>query len=71
MSENDEPDICGLCGEPGADKYPHPYYWPGEQRPNSEFVHAECEQQECARAHSEFMNRVGENGVWDFLRRIP
>jgi hypothetical protein len=48
----DDEDICGLCGEPGADKIPHPHYWPGEMRPSTELVHAECEQQECARAHS-------------------
>lgn len=45
-------DICGLCGEVGADKIPHPNHWPGEQRPDSELVHAECEQDECARAHA-------------------
>ena len=45
--------ICGLCGMPGADKIPHPMYWPGEQRPNTNFVHAECEDEECKRAHAE------------------
>lgn len=57
MEENMESDdICGLCGLPGADKVPHPCYWPGEQRPDPELgklVHAECEQAECARAHAE------------------
>lgn len=52
MSEQPNEDICGLCGETGADKFPHTNYWPGEQRPDSEFVHAECEQEECARAHA-------------------
>lgn len=51
MTEESD-DICGLCGEPGADKIPHPNYWPGEQRPGSELVHAECEQEECRRAHA-------------------
>jgi hypothetical protein len=30
----DDADICGLCGEPGADKIPHSVYWPGEQGPD-------------------------------------
>ena len=47
-----EEAICGLCGEHGADKVPHTNYWPGEQRPDSEYVHAECEQEECRRAHA-------------------
>ena len=38
-----DPDVCGLCGEPGADKIPHPHYWPTETRPDTEFVHATCE----------------------------
>jgi hypothetical protein len=46
-------DICGLCGEPGADKVPHPEHWPGEQIPDTDLVHAECEDEECRRAHSE------------------
>lgn len=46
-------DICGLCGEPGADKIPHPMRWPGEKKPETDFVHAECEKDECARAHAE------------------
>jgi hypothetical protein len=45
-------EICGLCDRPGADKLPHPEYWPGEQRPETEFVHAECEYEECGRAHA-------------------
>jgi len=47
-----EEDICGLCGEPGADKYAHPVHWPGEQVPDGEFVHAYCEDEECKRAHA-------------------
>lgn len=49
----DDPDICGLCGEPGADKIPHPIHWPGERVPDTDLVHAECERDECARAHAE------------------
>lgn len=52
MSEEDE-DICGLCGQPGADKYAHPIHWPGEQVPEGQLVHANCESEECRRAHSE------------------
>ena len=44
-------DICGLCGRPGADKIHHPCYWPGEQVPDTLYVHAECERAECGRAH--------------------
>lgn len=48
----DDEDICGLCGEPGADKIAHPIHWPGEQVPDGNLVHQECEQDECARAHA-------------------
>lgn len=47
-----EEDICGLCGEPGADKIPHPVHWPGEAVPDGDLVHADCEQEECRRAHA-------------------
>ncbi len=49
----DDNDICGLCGQPGADKIPHPIHWPGEEIPDTELVHQECEQEECRRAHRE------------------
>lgn len=49
-------DICGLCGEPGADKMAvwtgGGVYWPGEQRPDTDMVHSECEQAERDRAHA-------------------
>jgi len=48
---DDKEDICGFCGEPGADKMPHPVRWPGEESAGTELVHAECEQEECRRAH--------------------
>ncbi len=71
MTELSEEDICAICGEPGADKIPHPEHWPGEFCPRSgELVHATCEAEECGRAHREFWNRVGEKGVREFLRRI-
>ena len=63
-------DICGICGEPGADKYKHPEHWPGELNPDGDFVHAECEQAECERAFQEFRQRVGDKGIKDFLRRM-
>ena len=54
--ETQEPEdvlICGLCGDPGADKFAHPVRWPGERAPDGEFVHSACEEEECGRAHSE------------------
>ncbi len=49
-------DICGLCGKPGADKMAMwtggGIYWPGEEIPETELVHQECEQEEQRRAHS-------------------
>jgi hypothetical protein len=53
---DDPEDICGLCGLPGADKMARwtggGVYWPGEIRPETEVVHAECEHMETARAHA-------------------
>ena len=46
MMGEDDDDICGLCGLPGADKIPHPIYWPDERRPYTEYVHAEGEDAE-------------------------
>lgn len=46
----DVEDICGLCGKPGADKIPHPMYWPRERKPGTPYVHAECERAESERA---------------------
>lgn len=61
---NDNDDICGLCGLPGADKIPHPVYWPGEQRPDTEYVHSECEEEECQRACDELTEKERN----DFLK---
>ena len=47
---DDSEDVCGLCGETGANKVPHPMYWPGEQRPGSQYVHMGCEREESNRA---------------------
>ncbi|MFA5166688.1 MAG: hypothetical protein WC449_05385 [Candidatus Paceibacterota bacterium] len=52
LAATEEKDICGLCGEPGADKIAHPEHWPGEQIPNTPYVHEECEKEECERAHA-------------------
>ena len=58
MAENREvTDACGLCGEPGADKMAHHTdplgkYWPGEEIPDGDYVHQECEQEEGRRAHA-------------------
>lgn len=50
----EQEDICGYCGEPGADKYAlwvgGGVYWPGEFRPDTELVHAACEHAETERA---------------------
>jgi len=66
--DEENTDICGICGEPGADKYAHPCHWPGEKVPDGPLVHAACEQEECARAHREFRARVGDEGLRSFLR---
>jgi hypothetical protein len=50
--DDEKQDICGLCGQPGADKIPHHVHWPGEQLPNTQYVHALCEEVECRRAHA-------------------
>lgn len=64
----DTGDLCGLCGEPGADKFTHPHYWPTEERPEGNLVHAKCEREECERAYLEFLEQVGHEGVREFLR---
>ena len=46
----DDDDICGLCGLPVADKIPHPIHWPKERIPDTDLVHAECEEEDCSRA---------------------
>ncbi len=66
MSDEEE-DICGLCGQPGADKFHHPVYWPGEQQPGTELVHADCENEECRRAHAALTDKQRKA----FLRTIP
>ena len=68
MSEDQ--DICGLCGEPGADKMAaHTgggVLWPGEQRPTTDYVHQDCEREERERAHAELSQSEREA----FLRSI-
>lgn len=63
---SDDEDICGLCGEHGADKIAHPVHWPGERVPDGRFVHAECEDEECKRAHAALSDRERD----EFLRRL-
>jgi hypothetical protein len=52
-----ECDLCGLCEEHGSDKMAlwtgGGVYWPGERRPETRMVHAECEWNETERAHAE------------------
>ena len=68
-------DICGLCGQPGADKMAlwtgGGIYWPGEEKPETELVHAECERAETERAHAALTQpqrdaviREASGGVW-------
>lgn len=64
--DGDEPDICGLCGQPGADKYAHPHHWPGEQIYNGPLVHQACEDEECQRAHALLTDKQRK----DFLRWV-
>lgn len=72
---SDEPvvcddDICGICGEHGADKMAiwtgGGCYWPGEFVPDTKLVHADCERQEQARAFNALTQKQRE----DFLRSI-
>jgi len=60
----DEGKRCGFCGQPGADKIPHPIRWPGEDSAGTEYVHATCEDEECGRAHAELNDQQRAN----FLR---
>lgn len=53
-------DICGFCGDPFADKIPHPIRWPGEQSAGTELVHADCEQEETRRAHAALSSQQRE-----------
>ena len=61
-------DICSLCGQSGADKIPMPRYWPGQERPSSEFVHAECEDLECQRARAELTEEQREEVLKQIMR---
>jgi hypothetical protein len=63
---NEDEDICGLCGKPGADKYAHPVRWPGELEPSEPLVHSSCEAIECQRAMLELTDVQREI----FLRTI-
>ena len=64
-------DICGLCGEPGADKVAlwvgGGVYWPGETVPDSRYVHDECERAETERAFNALTPGERER----FLRSLP
>jgi hypothetical protein len=65
-SREAEEDICGLCGEPGADKFAHPAHWPGERVPDEKLVHKACENEECRRAYAALSDKERR----EFLRRI-
>ena len=59
-------DICGFCGQGGADKIPHPVRWPGEDSAGTEYVHAACEDEECGCAHARLTTAQREQ----FLRSL-
>lgn len=61
-----EPYICGFCGQPGADKIPHPIYWPAENSAGTAYVHAKCEDVECRRASDLCQGKERE----EFLRNV-
>ena len=65
---SDNEDICGFCGNPGADKVPHPIRWPGEMSASTEFVHSDCENEECRRAHAELSDSQRESFLRDVSR---
>ena len=62
----DDEAICGFCGLPGADKFPHPVRWPGEESAGTPFVHELCEDEECGRAHRLLSDKERER----FLRSL-
>ena len=68
--KDEHEDISGLCDEPGADKMAlwtgGGIYWPGEEISETEFVHAECEQEETKRAHA----ALSDEEIGFFLRNI-
>ena len=64
MTDEGNEDICGLCGLPGADKLAHPEHWPGERVPDGPLIHADCEQEECQRAHAALTDKQRR----DYLR---
>ena len=71
MSDSSEDeDICGLCGEPGADKMAlwtgGGVYWPGERRSETQFVHSECESEETERAY----RALSREEIEDALRSV-
>ena len=68
FDEVPDEDICGLCGEAGADKIPHPTYWPGEQRPGTDYVHQECEQEECRRAFNSLSSKQRDSFLAEVSR---
>lgn len=64
--EEETVDICGFCGQPGADKIPHPIRWPNEACAGTTYVHSACEDEECRRAH----NQLSDKERADFIRSI-
>lgn len=69
QSESEDNDICGLCGEPGADKIAHPEHWPGERVPDTPYVHSECESLECKRAHAALTDKQRQDFLYGIRKR--
>lgn len=71
MTQDNE-DICGLCSQPGADKMAKwtggGKYWPGEQQPDSEYVHDECEDEECRRAHAALTDEQRQHCIEQIIK---
>lgn len=60
-------DICGLCGEPEADKIAQSSgYWPDQKRPDGKYVHSSCEMEEQRRA----WNALSQNQRDAVLKRL-
>lgn len=71
---SNEDDLCGFCGQLGADKIPHPVRWPGEESAGTEYVHASCEDEECRRAHQLLTDKQRADflkWVWGIERARP
>ena len=56
-------DICGYCGKPGAEKLPL-CSWPNQDDPQSEYVHAECENKAAQEAMDACSQQERDNWIY-------